>query len=111
MFLVFYYETIVHKNKKNGKDYLTLVSNILKIRHQFFKSSEKTILDKTIFQEFKMKCKGKTIVHQREAMIRYMKRAEKKIMIKWKYNPGSDKTIKKVSLPLIDGLNAKNNKK
>lgn len=99
MFLVFYFETFVHAKKKNGDDYLTIVSNLIHLRYRFFKLTAKTPLDKTMFEEFKIDCKGTTIHTLMEAQ---HTRAKRKAGI-WRYTP-PNKKVPHSNLPKISGL-------
>ena len=98
MLLVFYFETFVHVNKTNGKDYLTVVSNLLHLRRRFFNHTGKTPLDNTMFEEFKLHCKGTTIASLMDAQRR---RARRKGFV-WRYTPPTGK-VHPVNLPKING--------
>ena len=98
MLLVFYFETFVHAKKKNGKNYLTVVSNLIQLRRRFFKHTGKTPLDNTMFEEFKLQCKGTTIASLMDAQHR---RARRKGFV-WHYTPPTDK-VPPVNLPKING--------
>lgn len=111
MFLVHYFETLVHENKKHGVDFQILASNFLKLRYDFFKHTKTTPLDPTMFQEFKLKCKGKTISFQREALLRIKQKVEKKQMVKWQYSPLRDKSYRIIKMPNIDGTPVRKTKR
>lgn len=79
---------------------------LLELRRNFHKATNTTPLDDTLFQEFKIECKGKTLpVRQAEAMQRQARFKARKT-VSWKYQPNSG--VKPLDLPLMSGklLNA-----
>lgn len=99
MLLTFYFETKVHEKRKNGDDYLIIVSNLIRLRERFYHHTGHTPLDKTMFKEFIIDCKGATMASLMEAS---QQRAKKKSGI-WRYSPPGNK-YPLIRMPNIDGL-------
>jgi len=109
MFLVYYLDFYIRDHKKNMKNYEILISNIITVRKKYLDRMSLTPLDKSIFQEFKINCKGKTVSARREAQIRFIARKKQKLMIKWRYGP-NDKNYKRIRFADSSGEIIKNKK-
>lgn len=77
---------------KNDKDmekfYFLCVSHSIQMRNEYLTKYNKTFLDDSIFQEFKMDCMGKLISPELERMILIEKRKKQKKPIIHRYIPG-----------------------
>ena len=58
MYALIHYIMNIKKNKFNEVQYCTMISRLIKARDKYLDKHEKTVLDKTPFQEFTMKCIG-----------------------------------------------------
>ena len=85
---------MVHNNITESKNMDIYLENIIKIRNQYLKSNNKTILDDTPFQEFRIDCIGDTMTQDRKFRLKAYEKISKKQKIKIRYNPG-DKFVKK----------------
>ena len=76
---------------KSTKDlYYALISHITEMKNYYFNKTNKTIYDKSIFQEFTMECKGIPLTpeHERQLIIESRKKRNKKFI--FSYEPGGD---------------------
>lgn len=56
--LIQYIMGIIRKNKFNETVYLTMLTRMLKARDKYLEDNKLTVLDKSVFQEFTLKCIG-----------------------------------------------------
>jgi hypothetical protein len=82
----------VHSNKFESRNARILHDNMCVLKRNFYeKNTDKTPLTNTIFKEFVILCKGETMTLRRENKIRSNYRYQKKIMIRFRYEPSSKK--------------------
>ncbi len=77
MLMISKFLAYVDKNKEYVKVYKALISNILDIRNSYLLKNKLTILDNSIFQEFKISCVGKTVDFMKESRNRKIAQAKK----------------------------------
>jgi hypothetical protein len=78
-------------NDKNTTNlYYTMISHIIEMKDYYFNETNKTIFDKSLFQEFVLKCIGFTNSPQMEKALRIEKRIKAGKRIGWSYNPTND---------------------
>lgn len=79
-------------NDQNTKNlYYTLISHMIEMKNYYFARTHKTIFDKSLFQEFILRCTGKMFTPQMEKAIRMEKRKEMGKKYSWSYNPENEK--------------------
>lgn len=79
-------------NDANTKNlYYTMISHISLMKNYYFENNKKTIFDESLFQEFILRCTGKTASAQMEKQERMerLKKAGKRYT--WSYNPDNEK--------------------
>lgn len=87
MLLIMEFYTYVNKYENDNTIYKTLISNLINFRNYYLKSQNKTVLDKTPFEEFTIPCTGTTIVQDRLFLLDLMKKKEQGKMLIFKYEP------------------------
>ncbi len=84
----------INNNKKESKNYDFMLENIIKLRNNYLKENNKTVLDKTPFEEFRIECLGDTIDQIRKKFTSKKNSYEKKIYsFKYDIEPSNIKNI------------------
>ena len=80
-------------NNQDKTPLYILLSKIISLRNLYLKNNNKTVFDKTVFEEFIVHCKGYTISNklEKKKLIEYRKKSGKRYTIR--YDP-ADKIIK-----------------
>lgn len=113
IFLIFKFRSYVQwmqllsKSKKNPSDkklsadadyqrqiyynYSVYISNLVKTRNSYFSKNNITAYSPSPFQDFKIKCIGKTIEQFRESRLRILERKNKGKILVYRYSPAEDK--------------------
>ena len=78
---------LVHNNKTEARTLDFLLENIINARNKYLKNHNKTILDNTPFQEFRIQCQGDTIDPQRKFRLSIVEKIKKRQRIKFRYEP------------------------
>lgn len=73
------------KNEKNN--YMILITRLLKARQKYLEDNNKTVLDRTPFQEFTLQCLGSTEDPLRLARLDERRKKEAGKQIKFRYDP------------------------
>lgn len=87
-----------------GKDITVpykMIVKLLELRRTFHHDTNTTPLDDTLFQEFKIDCKGKTMPFRQAESMRRQARFKARKMVSWKYQPNSG--VKTLELPKMSG--------
>ena len=102
----------INNNKKESKNYEFMLENIIKLRNNYLKENNKTVLDKTPFEEFRIECLGDTIDQIRKKFTSPKNSYERKIYsFKHDIDPPSGKKINEFSFRNISGnINNTNNR-
>jgi hypothetical protein len=82
--LLFMY-TLIHYIKENK--YGSMLIGLLKARNKYLDKYNKTVLDKTIFQEFTFSCIGEAKDQLRESLLEGAKKKEAGKLVKFLYKP------------------------
>lgn len=77
------------------------IVELLELRRNFHQDTNTTPLDNTMFQEFKIDCRGKTLPFRQAESMRRQARFKARKMVSWKYQPMSG--VKPLELPKISG--------
>jgi hypothetical protein len=91
--LIFMYNLIqyniskIRNNEHNKLTYGSMLIRMIKARDKYLEQQNKTVLDKTIFQEFTMSCIGEPKDLLRESFLIAKKKREQGKRIKFTYNP------------------------
>lgn len=85
--LVDYQYAITRRDSKEKNNYIILISRLLKARDMYLNKHNKTILERTPFQEFTLQCLGSTEDPMRMARLEERKKKEAKKLIKFRYDP------------------------
>ena len=86
-FLANYNLAIIRQNRFNQTVTMTMITRLFKARDKFLEKSNLTILDKSPFQEFTMKCIGDTVNPLRQALLTGLKRRKAGKKMKFSYRP------------------------
>lgn len=70
--------------------YNIMISHLVYLRNYYFKKTNKTMVDDTLFQQFITSCTGKTLSPIRASRLEMLKRKAKRQMIVWKYSPETE---------------------
>ncbi len=85
--LVDYNYAIVRRDEVEKRNYMILITRLLKAREHYLDSHNKNILDRTPFQEFTLQCLGSTEDPLRMARLEERKKKEAGKQIKFRYDP------------------------
>ena len=85
--LVDYQYAITRRDSKEKNNYITLISRLLKAREMYLNIHNKTILERSPFQEFTLQCLGSTEDPLRMSRLEERKKKEAKKLIKFRYDP------------------------
>lgn len=80
---------IINRNQTESNNYLNLFLNFNKARDDYLTKHNKTVIDHSPFQEFKLKCIGKSIKLDRLDRIEMIKKKEKGLPLKFRYEPSN----------------------
>jgi hypothetical protein len=86
--LIKYYFNL--NNKLDEKNVNNILGNIVKIRNEYLKKNNKTVMDDTIFREFQINCLGKSVDSRRQYFLDIMKKKSQGRQILYRYNPQTD---------------------
>ena len=92
MIQTFIINQLYHSINKNNNEASTLdflLENIIKKRNEFLKNNNKTILDNTPFQEFRIECQGETMAPDRKFRLSIAEKIKKRQRIKFRYDPSA----------------------
>jgi hypothetical protein len=79
--------SIIRNNKFNQMVHMSLMTRLLKTRDNYLQEKEKTILDKTIFEEFTLKCMGEAVNPIRASLLSGLERKKQGKQMKFAYRP------------------------
>lgn len=86
--LINYQLAVIRKNNFNKVVYMTMITRLLKARNKYLDDNNKTILDKSSFQEFTLECIGEPENILRESRLARKEKKRKKIQpIVFRYTP------------------------
>jgi hypothetical protein len=81
-------------NDINTKNlYYTIISHMIDMKNSYFKKTNKTILDESLFQEFIIRCTGSMLSQTMEKQIRIEKKRKAGKKFSWNYNPGNERDV------------------
>jgi hypothetical protein len=82
-------------NDTNTKElYYGLIANIIKLKTFYFEKTNKTIINKSLFQECVLQCIGESLSPQMEKAIRIEMKIKSGKKYSWYFNPEIDKDVK-----------------
>jgi len=78
----------INNDKKESKNYDFMLENIINLRNKYLKDNNKTVLDNTPFEEFRINCLGETMDQNRKKFltISSSKDSYEKKKLSFKYN-------------------------
>ena len=86
--LINYQLAVIRKNNFNKVVYMTMITRLLKARNKYLDDNNKTILDKSSFQEFTLECIGEPEDLIRESRLKIMDKKKRKIQpLVFRYTP------------------------
>ena len=85
--LINYYYYIIIKNNNLMELYNLLYINLFKLRNLYLNKNKITVIDKSPFQDFTLKCIGKPIEMKRNSMLSIIDKKNNNKIFKFKYNP------------------------
>ena len=85
--LIDYNYAIVRRDEVEKKNYMILITRLLKARETYLDKHNKTILDRTPFQEFTLQCLGSTEDPLRMARLEERRKKDAGKQIKFRYDP------------------------
>lgn len=71
--------------------YYTIISHAIEMKNYYFEKEKKTIYDKSLFQEFIIKCIGDMMTPKMEQQLRIERKKEKGKRYSYNYDPKKDK--------------------
>ena len=77
------------------------IIDLLELRRHFHLNTNTTPLDKTLFQEFKIDCRGKTLPFQQAEAQHRQARFNARKTVTWKYQPNDG--VKVLEIPHMSG--------
>lgn len=86
-FLIDYNFAIINQDQKEQDNFMSLIIRLNKIRNKYLDKNNLTILDKSPFEEFTLKCIGKPLDPIRSARLKMTENKEAGKKIKFRYNP------------------------
>ena len=89
--LINYYYYDIIKNNKLKELYNLLYINLFKLRINYLNIKNITVIDKSPFQDFTLKCIGKPIEIKRLSMLSIIDKKKNNKIFKFKYNPNGIK--------------------
>lgn len=90
--LILYHQSFADKNNLLQDKQEYIINNLIKARNIYLTNSNKTILDNTIFQDFKSDCLGETIDFMRKYQLKIKNKKFSKSFIP-PYDPDNEKFI------------------
>ena len=105
MYLLFnYFNFFANRDKPNTDLFRQLISNFHKIRKNYLTTHNKTVMDKSPFQDFTLKCYGFPVDQLRKSFLEGLEKIKKKEKMKFTYDPSKKiKTIPKLKIDNISG--------
>jgi hypothetical protein len=91
-FLINYNHAIVKRDKFDENMYLKLLSHVFYTRNKYLSKTKKTVLDKTVFEEFTINCIGVPSDQLRESRLEGLRRRQKKLPSLFIYKPSNRDT-------------------
>jgi hypothetical protein len=85
--LIQYILGIIRKNKFIEMMYGSMIMRMIKARDKYLEENGKTVLDKTIFQEFTFECIGEPVDILRQSFLDAAKKREQGKKMKFSYTP------------------------
>ncbi len=85
--LIQYILGIIRKNKFIEMMYGSMIMRLIKARDKYLEENGKTVLDKTIFQEFTFECIGEPVDILRQSFLNAAKKREQGKKMKFSYTP------------------------
>ena len=98
----------INNDKKESKNYDFMLENIINLRNNYLKDNNKTVLDNTPFEEFRINCLGETMEQPRRKFlaISSLKNSYEKGKLSFRYdidNPQKKIDINEISYRNISG--------
>lgn len=84
----------INKNKINAIKYMNIICNLIETRNEYLNKYNKTVLDKTPFEEFIFNCIGETLDPIRFERLKMADKKKKGLKLKFRYNPQENKNSK-----------------
>ena len=78
---------LINKNYQESNNSLNLFLNLNKAKDEYLISHNKTVIDNSPFQEFKLNCIGETIKLDRLERLEIIEKRKKGLQIKFRYEP------------------------
>lgn len=93
MYMFFnYFYNMINKDRFYEDTYKSLISKMMKIRDGFLKEHNMTVVDKSPFQDFTLKCIGYPVDMMRESRLRMIEKKKEGKRMKFRYNPSGKMT-------------------
>lgn len=80
---------LINRNNIESNNYLNMFLNFSKAKNNYLDKHNITVINNSPFQEFKINCIGKTIKIDRLDRLQIIKKKEKGLPFKYKYEPGN----------------------
>lgn len=87
----YYYNYI---NKLDYESVNNVLGELIKVRNEYLKKNNKSVMDDTIYRDFMIKCLGKAFDERRQSFLDMKKKRDQGKQIKYRYNPQTDYDIK-----------------
>jgi hypothetical protein len=97
----------INNDKKESKNYDFMLENIINLRNKYLKDNNKTVLDNTPFEEFRINCLGDTMEQPRKKFLAISSLEnsyeKKKFLFKYDINNPPKLDINEISFRNISG--------
>ena len=93
MLLILQEKTKIDKIDFINKNYKIMFNNLIDVRNSYLTKKNKTILDKTIFQDFFVNCMGTTLTQPRINRLKIIKKRKQGKRITFNYEPTDKETF------------------
>ena len=96
MHLLFdYFYAYVNRDKFNTNLYKYLIGKLHSIRQKYLNEHKITVIDKSPFQDFTLKCYGVPVDQLRESLLSGLEKIKKGHQVKFTYNPSRNTNVPK----------------
>jgi len=100
-----YSYSIVNRNKIDENNYLHMIYNLIICKNKYLEMKNKTVLDKTPFEDFIVNCNGISMNPIREAFLERYNKKKKGLRLNFRYEPSG----KKINIPNFNFENTSGN--
>lgn len=90
-----YNYSITNKNKVEENNNILMINKLINAKQKYLDSKDKTVMDKTPFEDFTINCDGIALDPRREALLSRASKYKKGLRVSFKYEPSG----KQIAIP------------